>query len=68
MAVVEAGLSSLGVQFCYGVSTGKSAPSTVTQLERCNSIGGIALETEQIDASALEDYVSRYIAGKQLVA
>lgn len=65
MAVVEAGLSSLGVQFCYGVSESGAAPSTVKQLERCNSIGGIALETEQIDASALEDYVSRYIAGRQ---
>lgn len=64
MAVIEAGLSSLGVKFCYGVGT-STAPSQVSQLERCNSIGGIGLETEQIDASALEDYITRYIAGRQ---
>ena len=34
-------------------------------LERVNSIGGISLETEQIDASALEDLVSKYVQGRQ---
>lgn len=64
MAAVTAGVSTLGVKFGYGVSTG-STPSTFTQLERCNSIGGISLSTEQIDASALEDEISRYVAGRQ---
>lgn len=40
-------------------------PTTFQQLTRINAIGGITLETEQIDASALEDYVTRYIAGRQ---
>ena len=33
-------------------------------MTRINAIGGIALETEQIDASALEDMVTRYVAGR----
>ena len=66
MAAVEAGISTLGVKFGYGVEETKGVkPSTFTQLERCNSIGGISLETEQIDASALEDSISRYVAGRQ---
>lgn len=63
MAVNEAGISSLGVKIGYGAGTDK--PATFTWLERCNSIGGISLETEQIDASALEDMISRYIQGRQ---
>ena len=63
MAVNEAGISSLGVRVGYGAGTEK--PTAFTWLERCNAIGGISLETEQIDASALEDYISRYIQGRQ---
>lgn len=66
MAVQLAGLSTLGVKFGYGVeTTAGTKPTAFTQLERCNSISGIALNSEQIDASALEDYVSRYVAGRQ---
>ena len=61
----EAGISTLGVKFGYGVGTLAEKPKTFTQLERVNSIGGIALSTEQIDASALEDLVSKYVAGRQ---
>lgn len=63
MTVNEAGISSLGVRVGYGVGTSK--PTAFTWLERCNAIGGISLETEQIDASALEDEISRYIQGRQ---
>lgn len=60
------GLSTLGITFGYGVeTTAGTKPSTFTQLERINSIGGIAMDTEQIDASALEDTVTKYIAGRQ---
>ena len=63
---MEAGISTLGILFGYGVeTTAGTKPTTFTQLERCNSIGGISLETEQIDASALEDEISRYVAGRQ---
>ena len=66
MAATIAGLSTLGVKFGYAVETvAGTKPAAFTQLERCNSIAGISLNAEQIDASALEDYVSRYVAGRQ---
>lgn len=53
MAVVQPGLSTLGVKFSYGVESVKNQkPSSFTWLERCNAIDGISLETNQIDASA----------------
>lgn len=59
-------LTTLGVKFGYGIeTTAGQKPSTFTQLHRCSSIGGISLETEQIDVSALEDLVSQYAAGRQ---
>ena len=59
-------LTTLGVQFGYGIETTKGTkPATFTQLKRCSSIGGISLETEQIDVSALEDFVTQYAAGRQ---
>ena len=61
-----ADLSTLGVTFWYGVeATAGTKPTTFTQLKRCNSIGGISLETEQIDVSALEDFLTQYTAGRQ---
>ena len=61
----EAGISTLGVKFGYGIGSLSQKPTTFTQVERVNSIGGISLSTEQIDASALEDKVSKYVAGRQ---
>lgn len=61
----QAGISTLGVKFGYGVGTLAQKPTSFTQLERVNSIGGISLSTEQIDASALEDMTSKYVAGRQ---
>lgn len=52
--------------FSYGVeTTSGTKPTEFKQLHRCNDISEITLETETIDASALEDYQSRYIAGRQ---
>lgn len=60
------GVSTLGVKFGYAVeSVAGNKPAKFTQLERCNNIAGITLETEQIDASALEDLVTKYVAGRQ---
>lgn len=60
-----AGISTLGVTFGYGVEdTAGTKPTDFTQLSRINSIGGITIENEQIDASALEDMVSRYVQGR----
>lgn len=61
----EAGISTLGVKLGYGVGSVDTAPTTFQWLERVNSIGGITLSTEQIDASALEDLVSKYVQGRQ---
>lgn len=66
MAVQQAGLSTLGVKFGYAVeTTAGTKPAAFKWLERCNQISGINLEPEQIDASALEDLVTRYVAGRQ---
>lgn len=66
MAVQLAGLSSLGVRFGYAVETTVGTkPAGFKWLERCNSVAGIALSTENIDASALEDLVTRYVPGRQ---
>ena len=60
-----AGLSTLGIKFGWGVeTTAGTKPASFKQLTRINSIGGITIENEQIDASALEDLVSRYIQGR----
>lgn len=55
-----AGISTLGITFSYG-----STQAGGTQIPRCNSISGIELSTETIDASALEDETERSIAGRQ---
>lgn len=66
MATNIPGLSTLGVKFGYAVETSAGVkPEAFIQLERCNSIAGISLETEQIDASALEDQITKYVAGRQ---
>lgn len=60
-----AGISTLGVTLSYGVeSTAGTKPATFSLLTRINAIGGITQDTEQIDASALEDTSSKYIAGR----
>lgn len=62
---MESGISTLGITFGYAMeTTAGTKPGTFTQLHRINSIGGINIENEQIDASALEDLVSRYIQGR----
>lgn len=62
---MESGLSTLGITFGYGVeTTAGTKPTTFKQLNRINSIGGITIENEQIDSSALEDMVSRYVRGR----
>lgn len=57
-----AGVSTLGVLFGY--ATGSEKPSKFNLLTRINSIGNIDLTTNQIDASALEDYIDRFVAGR----
>ena len=60
-----AGISTLGIKFLYGVETvAGTKPASFTQLTRINSIGGLTITSENIDASALEDEVTRYVAGR----
>lgn len=60
-----AGISTLGVKLFYGVETvAGTKPASFTQLTRINSIGGLTITSENIDASALEDEVTRYVAGR----
>lgn len=60
-------VSTLGITFGYGVeATGYAGtkPSSFTQLHRINAIGGITVTPATIDASALEDYVTKTVAGR----
>jgi hypothetical protein len=64
--VLVPGVSTLEIKLGYSADASTwAAPQSVTLLGRINSIGGVSLPTEQIDASALEDTVSKYIAGRQ---
>ncbi len=61
------GVSTLNVEFGYGVeATGYAGtkPSSFTQLHRINNIGGITVTPATIDASALEDLVTKTVAGR----
>lgn len=61
------GLSTLGITFGYGVeATGYAGtkPSSFTQLHRINAIGGITVTPATIDASALEDLITKTVAGR----
>lgn len=65
MAATIAGLSTLGITMGYGVeTTAGEKPASFSALDRINSIGGIAMDVEKIDASALEDTQTKYVAGR----
>lgn len=59
------GVSTLGVTFGYGVeTTAGQKPASFTQLQRINSIAGITVTPATIDASALEDLITKTVAGR----
>lgn len=63
--MAEVGISTLGVKLAYAAETTVGQkPTTFTQLTRINGIGGITIEPETIDASALEDMVECSVAGR----
>lgn len=63
--MAQAGISTLGVTLSYGIETvAGQKPASFAVLHRINSIGGISIEPETIDASALEDTVTRSVAGR----
>lgn len=60
------GLSTLGIRLGYGLeTTAGTKPAAFTNLTRVNAIGGINTTPEVIDASALEDLVTKSIAGRE---
>lgn len=59
-----AGLSTLGVTFGWGIGTYDTKPTSFTQLTRINDIGEVSVTPNNIDASALEDYKTRYTPGR----
>lgn len=66
MAANVPGISTLKMRLGYNIeATPGEAPTEYVWLQRANSIGGIDLSTETIDASAIEDDVTRSIAGRQ---
>ena len=65
MAATIAGLSTLGITMGYATeSTAGQKPAAFSALDRINSIGGITMDVEKIDASALEDTSTKYVAGR----
>lgn len=75
---LDAGLTSLGVRIAWAMEStagvkptgnggsGSGSPSTGAwyQLLRVNSIGGVSVEPEQIDVSAIVDGLTRYKPGR----
>lgn len=65
--MAQAGVSTNGITFSYGIggnSKDGAKPSNMTLLDRINAIGGISITDEVIDASALEDLLTRNIKGR----
>ena len=65
-----AGLSTLGIKVYQAESTNGAKvteASSYSQLTRINSIGEVSVTPENIDASALEDLTSRFVAGRSSV-
>lgn len=60
------GISTLGVRLAWAPGTPQTLPTSaqVTWLTRINATSEITIEPETIDASALEDYVEKSIAGR----
>lgn len=65
-----AGVSTLGVRFCYAPETtaGQKPTTGWKELSRINDIAGISDEPQAIDASALSDRKTRNIPGRDTVS
>ncbi len=59
------GLSTVGILFGYANSSSLATiPGSFTKLTRVNSADGVSINYDQIDASALEDTISKYVQGR----
>lgn len=62
---MTSGISTVGTMFGFALEDDVGErPDEFVQLHRINQIGGIAIEPEAIDASALEDEYTKYIIGR----
>lgn len=75
MSTIDAGLTTLGVRVAWALEetagqkpansgSGSSLHQPFTEVKRVNQIGGVSIDTENIDVSALVDYVTRYKPGR----
>lgn len=66
MANIVPGISTLGIRVGWTNGSSDTVPTSgsVTWLTRINATGEIALDTNNIDASSLEDYTDKQIAGR----
>lgn len=65
-----AGLSTLGIKVYQALApdqTKVTEAGSYSQLTRINGIGEASITPENIDASAIEDLVSRFVAGRATV-
>ena len=65
MPAVPAGISTLQMKvgYCAETTAGTRPTSGYTMLQRCVSVGALAITQENLDATALEDNIKKYIAG-----
>lgn len=60
-----AGVSTVGVKVGYAIeTTAGTKPTKFIQLHRINATDDISIDTDTIDASALEDEIEKEIAGR----
>lgn len=75
MSTIDAGLTTLGVRVAWALETtagqkpvnsgsGSSLVQPFEEVKRVNQIGGVSIDTENIDVSALVDFVTRYKPGR----
>lgn len=60
-----AGISTLKMKVGYAAeaTAGTRPTANYTMLERCVSVGALSITNENLDATALEDEIKRYVAG-----
>lgn len=65
MAAAPAGISTLKMKvgYCVETTAGTRPTTGYKMLQRCVSVGALAITNENLDATALEDDIKRYIAG-----
>ena len=58
-----ADLTTVGVELGYAAGAADTKPTAFEQLFRIKKIGGVSLEPDKIETTALEDFIKQYEAG-----